>query len=189
MRIIIFSLVFLTTTLFSTHVFSASYTIDPDHTYPSFEISHLGFSTARGRFEKTSGKLTMDLAKKTGAIEIIIDADSISTAHAKRDKHLRSPDFLNTAEYPQITYKSTKVEFTSDSTIKVTGNLTLAGATKPVTLDVTKIQCGVHPLNKKQLCGFDANATIKRSDFGVKYGLPALGDEMKLFFQVEAFKD
>ena len=82
MRIIIFSLVLLTATLFSTHVFSASYTIDPEHTYPSFEISHLGFSTTRGRFEKTSGKLTMDLAKKTGAIEIIIDADSIKIGRA-----------------------------------------------------------------------------------------------------------
>ncbi len=189
MRIIILPLAFLVTTFFSTHVFSASYTIDPEHTYPSFEISHLGFSTMRGRFDKTSGKLTMDLAKKTGSVEIIIDAASISTAHAKRDKHLRSPDFLNTAEYPQITYKSTKVAFTSNSTLKITGNLTLAGVTKPVTLDVTNIQCGTHPFSKKQLCGFDANTTIKRSDFGVKYGLPAIGDEMKLLFEVEAFKD
>jgi len=189
MRTTILSLMFLMVSTFSLNIFAASYTIDPDHTYPYFEISHLGFSTMRGRFEKTSGKMTMDLAKKTGSIEIIIDAASISTAHKKRDKHLRSPDFLNVAEYPQIIYKSTKVEFTGPSTLKVTGNLTMAGVTKSVMLDVSAINCGTHPFSKKQLCGFGATATIKRSDFNLKYGLPAIGDEMKLMFEVEAYKN
>ncbi|NOX42236.1 MAG: polyisoprenoid-binding protein [Gammaproteobacteria bacterium] len=189
MRINFLFPIFFVTTLFSSTAFSASYTIDPEHTYPSFEISHLGFSTMRGLFEKTSGKLTMDLSKKTGSVDIVIDAASINTAHAKRDKHLRSPDFLNTVEYPEIKYKSTKVEFTSDTTINVSGDLTLAGVTKPVVLNVTHIKCGTHPFNKKELCGFDAQAKIMRSDFGLKYGLPGIGDEMKLLFEVEAFKD
>jgi len=189
MRIILVTLLSFFASQYSVSAYAASYTIDPSHTYPYFEISHLGFSTMRGRFDKTSGKLTMDLAKKTGSVDITIDAASISTAHAKRDKHLRSPDFLNAAEYPAITFKSSKVTFTSDTTITVVGDLTITGVTKPVTLEVTKIVCGNNPYNKKPQCGFDAHTSFKRSDFGVKYGLPGIGDEMKINFEVEAFKD
>ena len=174
---------------FTVSAYAASYTIDPAHTYPYFEINHLGFSTMRGRFEKTSGKLTMDLAKKTGSVDITIEAASISTAHEKRDKHLRSPDFLNAAEYPTITFKSSKVTFTSDTTITVVGDLTVTGVTKPVTLKVTNIVCGNNPYNKKPQCGFDAHTSFKRSEFGMKYGLPGIGDEMKINFEVEAYKD
>lgn len=168
--------------------FGANYTIDPGHTYPHFKISHLGFSTMLGRFNTTEGKMTFDEAKGTGSVEITIDANSIDTAHEKRDKHLRSPDFLNTAEFPKITFKSTKASI-KDGKGTVEGNLTMMGVTKPVTLTVTHMKCGVHPFNKKELCGFDATAKIKRSDFGVNYGLPAIGDDMELIFEVEAFKD
>ncbi|HEY5604786.1 MAG TPA: YceI family protein [Gammaproteobacteria bacterium] len=168
--------------------FGASYTIDPAHTFPHFKISHLGFSTMLGRFNKSEGKMTYDDAKGTGSVEITIDAGSIDTAHQKRDEHLRSPDFLNTAEFPKITFKSTKASF-KDGKGSVDGNLTMLGVTKPVTLDVTQMKCGAHPMNQKQLCGFDATTNIKRSDFGVKYGLPAIGDDMKLVFELEAYKD
>lgn len=168
--------------------FGASYTIDPAHTYPYFKIKHLGFSTMMGRFNKTEGKMTFDEAKGTGSVEITIDASSIDTAHEKRNKHLKSPDFLNTAEFPTITFKSTKASIKGGKGT-VEGNLTMLGTTKPVTLAVTAMKCGAHPFNKKLLCGFDATATIKRSDFGVKYGLPAIGDEMQLMFEVEAYKN
>ena len=125
---------------------AASYTIDPAHTYPNFQINHLGFSTMHGRFGTTSGSMQLDPAAKQASVDIKIDAASIDTGHQKRDDHLRSPDFLS-------------------------------------------MNCGVHPFNKKELCGFDAEATIKRSDFGVNYGIPAIGDMMKLAFEVEAFKD
>ena len=165
-----------------------SYTIDSSHTYPNFTISHLGFSTTHGRFDKTTGKLTMDMAKGTGSVDITIDANSINTGFEKRDKHLRSNDFLNAAEFPDITYKSTKVTINGDKAT-VEGNLTIMGTSKPVTLNVGKIKCGVHPFNKKNVCGFDATASIMRSDFGIKYGLPAVGDHMDLSLQVEAVKD
>lgn len=167
----------------------SSYTIDPDHTYPYFKISHLGFSTMQGRFNSTQGKLTIDMANKTGSVDITIDATTVDTAHAKRDEHLASPDFLNAMEFPEITYKSTKVTIHDDNTATVEGNLTIMGTRKPVTLNVTNITCGTHPFNNRELCGFDANTTIKRSDFGVTYGLPAIGDEMKIELAVEAFKD
>lgn len=167
--------------------FAASYSIDPDHTYPHFRISHLGFSTMHGRFNKSEGKMTFDESKGTGSVEITIDANSVDTAHEKRDKHLRSPDFLNTAEFPTITFKSSKASI-KDGKGTVDGNLTMMGVSKPVTLTVTHMKCGVHPFSKKELCGFDATAKIKRSDFGVNYGLPAIGDEMELSFEVEAYK-
>lgn len=167
---------------------AANFTIDPDHTYPRFKISHLGFSTMMGQFNSTKGTMTFDEAKGTGSVDITIDANSISTAHEKRDKHLRSPDFLNTAEFPEITYKSTKATIKNGKGT-VEGNLTMMGVTKPVTLTVTHMKCGEHPFNKKQVCGFDATAKIKRSDFGVKYGLPAIGDEMELMIELEAVKN
>ena len=165
-----------------------SYTIDPTHTFPNFTINHLGFSTLHGRFDSTKGKITLDRANNTGSVDISIDAGSISTGFKKRDDHLRSPDFLNVGEFPEITYKSTKVSLKGDAAL-VEGNLTIMGVSKPVTLNVTHISCGTHPFNKKQVCGFEASATIKRSDFGVKYGLPAIGDEMPITLEAEAVKD
>lgn len=173
----------------SSTAMAASYTIDPSHTYPHFTINHLGFSTMRGRFDTTSGKLQLDLDKKTGSIEITIDAASVNTAHKKRDKHLRSPDFLNVAEYPTITFKSTSIKFSGTSSATVIGKLTMTGVTKTVELAIDSIKCGRHPMVKKDVCGFNAVTQIKRSDFGIKYGLPNIGDEMKLEFEVEAFKD
>ncbi|MGD8567073.1 MAG: YceI family protein [Gammaproteobacteria bacterium] len=172
----------------ATSVFAASYTIDPAHTFPRFKINHLGFSTMMGQFNSTKGTLTYDQDKGTGSVDISIDANSIFTAHEKRDKHLRSPDFLNTAEFPDITYKSTKANIKNGKGT-VEGKLTMKGVTKPVTLTVTSMKCGANPFNKKPTCGFDATAKIKRSDFGVKYGLPAISDEMELLIEVEAVKN
>lgn len=178
----------LVTTLLSVFAQAADYDIDPTHTYPNFEISHLGFSTMHGRFDSTKGSLMLDAKAKKASVNITIDANSVSTGFKKRDDHLRGPDFLNVKENPNITFKSTKVKFKGDKPSMVTGDLTIAGVTKSVTLTVTAMNCGKHPFNKKDVCGFDAETTIKRSDFGVKYGLPAIGDEMKLILEVEAVK-
>jgi len=166
-----------------------SYTIDPAHTYPNFTINHLGFSTMHGRFDKSSGKVTLDRAAKTGSVEIAIETASVSTGFAKRDDHLKSPDFFNAAEFPNITYKSTAINFKGDTPSSVDGNLTISGVTKPVTLTIDAFKCGPHPMNKKEMCGADASAQIKRSDFGIKYGLPAIGDDVKLSFEIEAMKN
>ena len=166
-----------------------SYTIDPPHTFSHFSISHLGFSTLQGRFDKSSGKITLDRAAKKGTVDISIEVGSISTAWAKRDEHLRGPDFFNAAEYPNITFKSSAIKFKDDSPASIEGNLTILGVTKPITLAITAFKCGSNPMNKKELCGADASAQIKRSDFGIKYGLPGIGDDVKLVFEVEAYKD
>lgn len=166
-----------------------NYTLDPDHTYPHFSVSHLGFSTMIGRFEKTTGKMSLDTAKKTGSVEVTIDVNSLSTAHAKRDQHLKSPDFFNAAEFPTMTFKSTKVNFNGDKVASVDGNLTIMKTTKPVTLTITNSNCGVHPMNKKTVCGFDATGKIKRSEFGMNYGTPAIGDDVTLMLEVEGIKE
>lgn len=166
-----------------------SFTVDPAHTYAHFSISHLGFSTMQGRFDRSSGKVTLDRTAKNGSVEITIDAGSISTGWAKRDQHLNSPDFFNAAEFPTVTYKSSIVKFKGDSPASIEGNLTLLGVTKPVALSIDAFKCGTNPMNQKELCGAAASAQIKRSDFGMKYGLPGIGDDIKLVFEVEAYKD
>jgi len=166
-----------------------SYTIDPLHTYPRFRINHLGFSTMQGRFDKTTGKITLDRAAKTGSVELAIETASVSTGFVKRDDHLKSPDFFNAAEFPTFTYKSTAIHFKGDTPSSVEGNLTISGVTKPVTFTIDAFNCGANPMNKKEECGADASADIKRSDFGVKYGVPNIGDDVKLVLEIEAIKD
>ncbi len=164
-----------------------SYTVDPQHTYPNFTISHLGFSTMHGMFTSTKGSLEMDRKAGTGKVEVTIDAASVFTGFKKRDDHLRSPDFFNAVEFPEIKFKSTAVEFNGD-TAKVTGDLTILNTTKSVVLDVSSINCGKHPFNPKinEVCGFDAITAFKRSEFGMQFGLPAVGDDVKLNLQLEA---
>lgn len=166
-----------------------SYTVDPAHTFPHFSINHLGFSTMQGRFDRSSGKITLDRTAKTGSVNIAIEAASVSTGFAKRDEHLKSPDFFNAAEFPAITYKSSAVKFKGDAPATVEGSLTLLGVTRPVTLTIDTFKCGANPMNKKEECGAAASAQFKRSDFGMKFGLPNVGDDIKLVFEVEAFKD
>jgi len=169
--------------------YAASYTIDPTHTYPNFTVSHLGYSTMHGQFAKTKGTLEYDKASGEGSVDIVIDAASIYTGFKKRDDHLRSPDFFNVVEFPEITFKSTSAKLGSTGG-KVTGDLTIMGVTKSITLDVSKVKCGKHPFNPKltEVCGFDATASLMRSDFGLKYGVPAIGDKITIELEVEAVR-
>lgn len=166
-----------------------NYKIDPTHTLPSWEVSHLGFTTQRGRFNSTSGTIALDRAAKSLTVDVTIDANSLSTGIDKLDQHLRAEDFFDTAKYPTITFKSTGAKFSGDRPAAVTGNLTMHGVTKPVTLTVTHFSCGPHPFMKNlEVCGANTTTTLKRSDFDIKYGLPAVGDEIKLLIPVEGHK-
>ena len=179
-----------------------TYSIDPVHSFPNFEINHLGMSTVHGRFERMAGKITLDRVAKTGSLEAKIETASVSTGDAKhapgswaeknygprsRDEHLRTPDFFNSAEFPDMVYKSTKFNFNGDALESIDGTLTLSGVTKPVKLTVTHFKCGPNPFSKKPMCGADAEASIKRTDFGIKFGVPAIADEVKLSINVEAY--
>ncbi len=166
-----------------------TYSLDVRHTFPSFEVMHLGYSIQRGRFNKTSGKITLDTASKKGTADITIDAASVDTGLDKLEEHLRGEDFFNVAKHPTITFKGDKFAFEGDKVKSVGGTLTMLGVSKPVTLTATHFNCADHPMTKKKACGGDFTATIKRTDFGMKYGVPAVGDDVTLRIQVEAFKD
>jgi polyisoprenoid-binding protein YceI len=173
-----------------------NYTLDPYHTFPYFEVDHLGVSTMRGSFEKSSGKFTLDHAAKTGSVELTVETASINTGDndkgarpRARNDHLRTADFFNVAEFPRMTFKSSGVKFAGDNPAEIAGNLTLLGVTKPLTLKVERWVCKDHPVSKKAMCGGNASGSLKRSDFGMKFGIPNVGDELKLFFEFEGYKD
>src|SRR5512147_2962578 len=148
-----------------------NYTLDPSHTFPYFEVDHLGVSTVRGMFRKTAGKFTLDRAARTGSVELTIDAASIDTGDSDkgsrpraRDEHLRTADFFNVAEFPRLTFKSTGVRFAGDNPAEIAGQLTLLGVTRPVTLKVERWTCKDNPMSKKPMCGGNASGSLKRSE-------------------------
>ena len=174
----------------SVHAAPESYTVDPNHTIPRFSIGHLGFSTHMAQFSKTAGKIMLDTAAKTGSLDITIQAASFNGGGNEAfEKHVRGPEFFDVEKFPALTYKSSKFNFTGDNLTSVEGSFTMLGVTKPLTLTVTGFRCGNHPFNKKAMCGADATAKLKRSDFGMKTFLPAISDEVTLMIQVEALKD
>ena len=181
----------LISSIFSISAFAAdNYTVDPRHTFPSFEINHLGFSIQRGRFDQTSGNIILDPESATGgSINIAIETASISTGLADLEKHLRGEDFLDAGQFPQMTFVSQKLAFDKDQLVGVDGILTLHGVAKPVHLTVDHYHCGFNLIAMKSTCGANATATIKRSDFGVDKYVPKVGDEVKIAIQIEATKD
>lgn len=173
-----------------------SYSVDPTHTYPSFAVEHWGLSMMHGRFDKTTGKFSFDRAAKSGSTELVIDTASLTTGDnvkgsrpPSRDDHLRSADFFNAKEFPTMTFKSTKVNFGAELPSSVEGNLTLLGITKPVTLTFERFKCGTNPFTKKDRCGGNAVGKFKRSDFGMKTAIPAVGDEVALNISFEGDRD
>ena len=172
----------------SVSAFAQIYNIEPNHTYPSFEADHMGISVWRGKFEKTSGKVVLDRAAKTGTLDIQIDASSLNFGHAKMNEHAKGPDMFNVEKFPTVTYKGKSMKFEGDTPVSVEGDLTLLGITKPVTLKINKFKCIEHPMLKREVCGADATAEFKRTDFGLNYATPRFAPEVKLAIQVEAVK-
>jgi len=163
-----------------------AYDLDPTHTYPSFEINHLGFSVMRGTFKSTKGTLTLDNAAKKGSVEATIDVASVDTGYGKRDEHLRSKDFFNAEQFPTMTFKSDSFNWDAKPT-QVAGSLTLLGVTKPVTLSVEPTKCDMR-IDKLYVCGAVVTTTIKRTDFGMKAYVPYISDDVKVQIEVEAAK-
>ncbi len=166
-----------------------TYTIDPNHTWPIFEVNHFGFSTQRGRFDKSSGKITLDLAAKKGSVDLTIQTASIDMGFEKWNEHMKSAEFFNVAQFPTMHFTSDKLVFDGDKVVAAEGSLTLLGTTRPLTLTVSNFRCGTFPLTKKPRCGADVSATFKRMDFGMAKYVPAISDEVKIMSPVEADKD
>ena len=167
-----------------------TYNLDPSHTYPSFAADHMGgLSVWRGKFTKSSGSVVLDREAKSGTVEVNIETASIDFGLAKMDEHAKSEEIFDVVKFPTAVYKGKLAKFSGDAPTEVQGELTLHGVTKPVTLHIDQFLCKPHPMLKREVCGADASATIKRSDFGISYG-EAYGFNMdvKLQIQVEGLK-
>ena len=179
----------LSVTLLSAHAETATYAIEPSHTFVTFEITHFGTSTNRGRFDQKEGTVQLDTAAKTGKVDLTIQANSVNTGTAAFNKHLQSPDLFDVAQYPTIHFVGDQFSFNGDKVTQVAGNLTLHGKTNPVTLKALNYNCYQNPMIKRQVCGGDFETTIDRTafgmDYGIQYGFPK---EVRLVIQVEAVK-
>jgi len=165
------------------------YEIEPNHTYPSIEFSHMGISVWRGKFDRTSGRITIDRAAGTGTADIVIDTASINFGLNKMDEAARSDDWFNVAKFPTATYKGT-LTFTGDVPGAVEGELTLLGVTRPVKLTINSFKCIPHPRFKKEVCGADAEGDLNWSEYGMRHSKHGEGDagRVHLRIQVEAVK-
>jgi polyisoprenoid-binding protein YceI len=176
-----------------------NYVIDPFHTVPYWETDHLGFATMRGRFDRATGKFSIDRTAKAGSLEVVIQTNTLSTGDTDRegrprtrDEHLRTPDFFNVQEFPTMTFKSTRVVFKGEDPEVIEGNLTLLGVTKPMNLKIIRWKCGpdsIRTQGKRYQCGGNATGSFKRTDFGMKFGAPtAVGDEVSLWMSFYGFR-
>lgn len=166
----------------------ATYSIDPTHTFVTFEVVHFGTSTARGRFDKKEGTIEFDRAGKTGKVDITIDMGSISTGIPPFDSHLKGKDFFDVANHPSARFVASGLTFDGNKVSQVAGTLTMLGKTGPVLLKANRFNCYPNPIVKREACGGDFEATIQRSLWGSTYGLPGIPDTVRLVIQVEAFK-
>jgi polyisoprenoid-binding protein YceI len=164
-----------------------TYTVDPGHTYPSFEADHFGgLSVWRGKFDKSSGSIVIDKAKGSGTVEVTVDTASIDFGHPKLNEHAKSAEMFDVAKYPTATYKGTLTNFKNGVPTQVDGQFTLHGVTKPLTLTINSFMCKPNPMDKKEHCGADASGTLNRADYGIAYGDKyGFKMEVKLAIQVE----
>ena len=167
---------------------SATYIVEPTHTFVTWEAKHFGTSTSHGRFDKKSGTINLDKVAKTGKVELTIDMASMNTGVAPLDKHLTGEDFFNAAKFPEAKFVGTTFIFDGDKVTSVAGSLTLHGKTNPVVLKATAYGCYENPYIKREVCGGDFETTITRSQYDISYGVPGIPDNIRLLIQVEAIK-
>lgn len=166
-----------------------TFVVDGTHTYPRFSYSHFGYSTQLSRFNKTTGKVVVDRAARTGAVDIVIDATSVDTGYATFDEHIQGEDFLDTARHPTASFKSTRVVFDGDKPVRIDGQLTIKGVTRPVTLTVTSFHAMPHPMLKKDAIGANAHTVVKRSEFNAGKYAPNVSDDVRIDIAIEAIKE
>lgn len=167
-----------------------SYTIDPEHTFPTYAIEHFGVSLQQGRFDQTRGRIVLNPAARSGQVEVVVQAASVDSGLPSLDRRLRGDGFFNVEKFPQIVYRSTAIRYENDQPIALDGELTMLGVTRPLTVDVTRFRCTVHPLAGGKRCGAMVRGTVRRSDFALSsLRPPLLGDEVQLVIPIEATLD
>lgn len=161
-----------------------TYVLDPDHTFPSLSFDHMGLSTWRGKFERSTGTVVLDRAAKTGTVDVKIEPASLDFGLASMHEHAAKADWLDFAKFPEARYVGT-IAFEGEVPKSVDGKLTFRGITKPVKLAIVRFSCIPHPMTKKEYCGADAAGSVLWSDYGMKrYGEPG-SDQVKLQIQAE----
>jgi polyisoprenoid-binding protein YceI len=169
-----------------TQVRPGSYVLDPDHGKITWSVSHLGYSTYYGQLTGLNGTLQLDpKAPDKSRLEVTVPLSGVMTGSTRLNEHLAAPDFFDTAKFPNATFTATKVEPTSPTTARISGDLNLRGTVRPFAIDATFNQAGIHPVDQRYTVGFDGRAVIKRSDFGINAYLPQLGDEVSLRIEGE----
>lgn len=165
---------------------AGTFAVDKDHTRVTWSVNHFGFSTYVGQFSVADATLKLDpRAVGAASLTATVDTGSIGTFNPALDTHLKSPDFLDAAKFPQATFKSTSVKQTGERTADIAGDLTLHGVTKPIVIHATFNRGGANPVDKTYRLGFQGKAVIKRSEFGIKSYVPAIGDEVTLEINTE----
>ena len=168
---------------------AADYNVDPAHSFLMFKVRHFNAGNVYGRFNNPTGKLVYDandVSKST--FEVEAKTENLDTGNPMRDKHLKTPDFFDAAQNPTISFKSTKVEKgASDDALKITGDLTIHGETKSITVDATKLGEAKDPQGKTRI-GFETKFTIKRSDYGMNFMAGAVGDDIEITVALEGVK-
>lgn len=165
---------------------AGDYALDKSHAKLMWSTSHFGFSTYTGQFTRYDMKLRLDPANPARSnLTATIDLTSVDTRDAALDSHLAKADFFESAKYPTATFRSTRIVRTGPNRARVTGDLSLRGVTRPVNLDVRFNKAAENPMSKTYVVGFDAEGIVQRSRFGMSFGVPAIGDEVKLSFSGE----
>lgn len=162
--------------------------VDPRHTFPAFEVEHLGISTQRGRFDRTRGRIVIDRDAGTGTVDVAIEAASVSTGYGPLDAVIRGEEFLDAGKHPTITFRAAALAFDGGVPRSAAGELTIAGATQPVELRVTRFGCTRLPFLVQTTCGADLEANIRRSQFGMTAYAGFVGEDVRLRIQVEAVR-
>lgn len=169
-------------------VAAQTYQIDPVHTSLVFRVKHMNTAYVYGMFRDVKGTVIVNEANPAqSSIRIEVDANSVYTANEQRDNHLRSPDFFNTRQFPTIRFASTEVRKVNATTGQVKGNLTMRGVTRPITANVVFTGRGKNQQGR-DIIGFETTFTIRRSEFGIRYGLPGLGDDVRVTLSIEAVR-
>ena len=184
------ALALLATLSITESAFAASaYKIDPNHTHVLFLVDHLGFSKMIGLFSDTTGTIVFDPANAAASkLNVDVKTASLQTQFGARDTDLKGADWFNVAEFPDMTFIGKTFTKKDDKTGEMTGDLTLLGVTKPVTLEVTFNKSGVRPTDKADTVGFSARGSLNRSDFGMKTFIPYIGDKVDLIIETEAIR-
>lgn len=168
---------------------TGEYEFDKAHTQILFFVSHLGFSMSQGEFLDFDGEIKFDDQNpEKSSVDVTIQTASIDMDHEKWDNHMKNKDFFDVENFPTMTFKSTDIEVFGDKVANIAGDLTILDVTKPVTLATVYNKSAVHPYSGRFVSGFSATAKIKRSDFGMTYGLPGVGDDVEIRIEVEAMR-